>query len=99
MAMSTSKFNIIATYNIRSTEKDSEKNIVLCKKGDHITPFDGTAHCPVPRQAQLPNGDLELGICVQKARCEGLNLKVKEIYSFSSFTTIGKRFRCSTFFA
>jgi hypothetical protein len=31
----------IATYNIRSSEKDSEKNMVLCKKGDDITPFDG----------------------------------------------------------
>ncbi len=35
------KFNFIAKYNIRSSEKDSEKNMVLCKKGDDITPFDG----------------------------------------------------------
>ncbi len=34
--------NFIATYNIRSPEKDYEKNMVLCKKGDDITPFDGT---------------------------------------------------------
>jgi hypothetical protein len=26
------KFNFIATFNIRSPEKDSEKNTVLCKK-------------------------------------------------------------------
>ncbi len=36
------KFNFIATYNIRSPEKDSEKKMVLCKKGDDITPFDGS---------------------------------------------------------
>ena len=35
------KFNFIATFNIRSPEKDSEKNMVLCKKVDDITPFDG----------------------------------------------------------
>ncbi len=35
------KFNFIATYNIRSPEKDYEKNMVLYKKGDDITPFDG----------------------------------------------------------
>ncbi len=34
--------NFVPTYNIRSSEKDSEKNMVLCKKGDDITPFDGT---------------------------------------------------------
>ncbi len=34
--------NFIATHNIRTSEKDSEKNMVLCKKGDDITPFDGT---------------------------------------------------------
>jgi hypothetical protein len=33
--------NFVATYNIRSPEKDSEKNMVLRKKGDDITPFDG----------------------------------------------------------
>jgi hypothetical protein len=33
------KFNFIATYNIRSPEKDFEKNMVLCKKGDDITPI------------------------------------------------------------
>jgi hypothetical protein len=38
--------NFIATYNIRSSEKDSEKNMVLCKKGDDITPFDGTVLVP-----------------------------------------------------
>ncbi len=40
------KLNFIATYkyniSIRSPEKDSEKNMVLCKKGDDITPFDST---------------------------------------------------------
>jgi hypothetical protein len=30
-----------ATYNIRSPKQDSEKKIVLCKKGDDITRFDG----------------------------------------------------------
>ncbi len=35
------KFDFIVTYNFRSHEKDSEKNIVLCKKCDDITPFDG----------------------------------------------------------
>ncbi len=34
--------NIVATYNIRSPTQDSEKEIVLCKKGDDITSFDGT---------------------------------------------------------
>jgi hypothetical protein len=34
--------NFIATYNIRSSEKDSEKNMVLCQKGDDITTFDGS---------------------------------------------------------
>ena len=32
----------IATYNIRPPEQDSEKKIVLCKKGDDITRLDGT---------------------------------------------------------
>jgi hypothetical protein len=36
------KLNFIATFNIRSPEKDSEKNIVLCKKDDDITPFGRT---------------------------------------------------------
>ncbi len=36
------KLNFVATYNIRSAEKDSEKNMVLCQKGDDITPFDGS---------------------------------------------------------
>ena len=35
--------NFVATYNIRSPTQDSEKEIVLCKKGDDITRFDGTA--------------------------------------------------------
>ncbi len=35
-------FNFVATYNIRSPTQDSEKEIVLCKKGDDITRFDGT---------------------------------------------------------
>ncbi len=35
------KFNFIATYNIRSPKYDCEKNMVWCKKGDVITPFDG----------------------------------------------------------
>ena len=34
--------NFVATYNIRSPTQDSEKEIVLCKKGDDITRFDGT---------------------------------------------------------
>ncbi len=34
--------NFVAKYNIRSPEKDSEKNMVLCKKDDDITPFDGS---------------------------------------------------------
>jgi len=33
--------NFVATYNIRSPTQDSEKEIVLCKKGDDITRFDG----------------------------------------------------------
>jgi hypothetical protein len=33
--------NFVATYNIRSSTQDSEKEIVLCKKGDDITRFDG----------------------------------------------------------
>ncbi len=33
--------NFVATYNIRSPTQDSEKEIVLCKKGDNITRFDG----------------------------------------------------------
>jgi hypothetical protein len=37
-----SKLNFIATCNIWSPKKqDSEKNMILCKKGDDITPFDG----------------------------------------------------------
>ncbi len=39
--------NFIATYNIRSPAQDSEKEIVLCKKGDDITRFDGTKY-PYP---------------------------------------------------
>ncbi len=35
--------NFVATYNIRSPTQDSEKEIVLCKKGDDITRFDGSA--------------------------------------------------------
>ncbi len=35
------KSNFLATYNIRSPKQDSEKKIVLCKKGDDITRFDG----------------------------------------------------------
>jgi hypothetical protein len=31
----------MATYNIRSPKQDSEKKIVLCKKGDDITQLDG----------------------------------------------------------
>ena len=38
--------NFIATYNIRSPTQDSEKEIVLCKKGDDITRFDGSHICP-----------------------------------------------------
>jgi hypothetical protein len=34
--------NFVATYNIRSPTQDSEKEIVLCKKGDDITRFDGS---------------------------------------------------------
>ncbi len=34
------KLNYIATYNIRSSKQDSEKNMALCKKGDDITTFD-----------------------------------------------------------
>ncbi len=34
--------NFVATYNIRSPTQDSKKEIVLCKKGDDITRFDGT---------------------------------------------------------
>ncbi len=33
--------NFVATYNISSPTQDSEKEIVLCKKGDDITRFDG----------------------------------------------------------
>ena len=32
--------NFVATYNIRSPTQDSEKEIVLCKKGDDNTRFD-----------------------------------------------------------
>ena len=35
------KSNFLATYNTRSPKQDSEKKIVLCKKGDDITRFDG----------------------------------------------------------
>jgi hypothetical protein len=31
------KLNILTTYNFRSPKKDSEKNMVSCKKGDDIT--------------------------------------------------------------
>ena len=34
--------NFVATYNIRSPTQDSEKEIVLCKKGDDITHFDSS---------------------------------------------------------
>ncbi len=34
--------NFIATYNIRSPTQDYEKEIVMCKKGDDITRFDGS---------------------------------------------------------
>ncbi len=46
--------NFIATYNIRSPTQDSEKEIVLWKKSDDITRFDGTgvAHLwPKPHYA------------------------------------------------
>ncbi len=33
--------NFLATYNIRSPTRNSEKKIVLCSKGDDITRFDG----------------------------------------------------------
>ncbi len=36
------KSKFVATYNIRSPKQDSEKKIVLCKKGDDITRLDGT---------------------------------------------------------
>jgi hypothetical protein len=36
------KLNFIAIYNSRSPETDSEKNMVLYKIGDDITPFDGS---------------------------------------------------------
>ncbi len=51
------KFNFIATFNIRSPEKDSEKNTVLCKKGDDITPFDGTYNIRIQSQIR-PNQTL-----------------------------------------
>ena len=43
--------NFVATYNIRSPTQDSEKEIVLCKKGDDITRFDGTSFSS--RQSKL----------------------------------------------
>ncbi len=36
------KFNLIATNNIRSPEKDSEKNMVLCKKVTTLPHLTGT---------------------------------------------------------
>ncbi len=33
----------LAPYNIRSPKQDSEKKIVLCKKGDDITRLDGNS--------------------------------------------------------
>ncbi len=36
------KSNFVATYNIRSPKQDSEKKIVLYKKGDDSTRFDGS---------------------------------------------------------
>jgi hypothetical protein len=45
------KFNFIATYNIWSPKKDSNKNMVLYKKDDDITRFNGTystTRYPVP---------------------------------------------------
>jgi hypothetical protein len=34
--------NFVATYNIRSPKRNSEKKIVLWSKGDDITRFDGS---------------------------------------------------------
>jgi hypothetical protein len=49
---------IMSTYNIRSPEKDAEKNMVLCKKVDDITPFDGTVYAflPFTLGERMPDG-------------------------------------------
>ncbi len=48
--------NFVATYNIRSPTQDSEKEIVLCKKGDDITRFDGTPTRSVLHNIKLGQG-------------------------------------------
>jgi hypothetical protein len=65
------KLIFIAIYNIRSSKQDSEKNMVLCKKGDDITSFDGTQKSKIQETALSESRNGRNSFHLYRYRCDG----------------------------